>query len=187
MNLPNKLTLIRISITPLFIFFLSVHFPGNYTIALILFIGASITDYLDGFVARSQKMTTTLGKLLDPVADKILVSSAFICFIGIDKISVPAWVVIIIISRELAITGLRLLAAGEGEILSAGRWGKQKTLSQILTIIVILCYMVLSKYPSLHIEKYHPLLMVLVGITTALTLFSGGFYFLRNRRIIKDS
>ena len=186
MNLPNKLTFIRIIITPLFILALSIHFPGNYTIALIIFITASLTDYLDGFLARSQKLTTTLGKLLDPVADKILVSSAFICFVGVEKISIPAWVVIIIISRELAITGLRLLAAGEGKILAANRWGKHKTLSQILTVIVILCYLVLSKYPSLEIERFYPLLMVLVGITTALTIFSGGYYFIRNRRIIND-
>src|SRR5213082_2392407 len=136
MNLPNKLTLSRFVLTVAFliVMFSQIHF--HETIALFLFSAAGISDFLDGQIARRQKLITNFGILMDPLADKIMVCSAFIAFVGLNWI--PAWMVVIVVARELAITGLRLLAASKNVVLAAEGYGKHKTISQIVAIISIL-------------------------------------------------
>lgn len=189
MNLPNKLTLARLLATPIFVVLLSVSFPGNYTAALILFLLAMITDYFDGSLARSRGEVTDAGKLLDPLADKVLISSAFIVFVGLEELRLPAWLAIIIVSREFAITGLRMVAAGKGKIIPAGRWGKHKTLSQVITVgvvLVYLCYYDSGIEMAQKMAQYRSLVMTLVGITAAFTIFSGCYYLIRNFCFLAD-
>jgi len=185
MNLPNKLTLTRILITPVFVLILSVPFTGNYTLALVLFLLAMVTDHLDGTIARARRQETDMGKLLDPLADKILISSALICFVALPEIHLPAWMVIVIVSREFAITGLRLMAAGRGVIIPAGRWGKNKTISQVATIVAILLYLCLFYDSRVHLD-FRPLLIVMLWVTVGLTLFSGSYYVVRNWKLISS-
>jgi len=136
MNLPNKLTLSRFALTVAFLVVIFSEIRFNETIALALFLAASITDYYDGMIARRDKLITNFGILMDPLADKILVCSAFIAFVGRDLM--PAWMVVLIVARELAITGLRLLAAAKNVVLAAEGYGKHKTVSQMVAIISIL-------------------------------------------------
>lgn len=137
MNLPNKLTVLRVILVPFFVFFLLMDFgfAGRIT-ALILFIVASFTDFLDGFIARKYKLVTNFGKFMDPLADKLLVCSGLICFTATGKI--PAWMVIVIIAREFVISGFRLVAASGGLVIAANYWGKFKTVSQMIMIILII-------------------------------------------------
>jgi len=143
MNLPNKLTVSRLVLTMLFVFVVFSQMIYRETVALGLFIAASLTDYFDGRIARRDQLITNFGILMDPLADKILVCSAFIAFVGLQLI--PAWMVVIIVARELAITGLRLLAASKQVVLAAEGYGKHKTASQVTAIISIL---VLISYPE---------------------------------------
>src|SRR5438067_5434752 len=136
MNLPNKLTISRFVLTALFLAAMFSRIPYHETVALLLFSAASLTDYFDGKIARRDKLITNFGILMDPLADKILVCSAFIAFVG--RGWMPAWMVVIIVARELAITGLRLLAASKNVVLAAEGYGKHKTISQIVAIISIL-------------------------------------------------
>ena len=138
MNLPNKLTLFRVVLIPFFVFFLLAPYfegYGNY-IAVAIFIVASITDFLDGKIARKYNLVTNFGKFMDPLADKLLVCSALICLIQLELI--PAGVVIIIIAREFIISGFRLVASDNGVVIAASYWGKFKTAFQMLTVIVLI-------------------------------------------------
>lgn len=184
MSLPNKLTIFRLAVTPLFVLVLFVQFPGNYTVALSLFLLGMLTDYFDGLLARSRNQVSEMGKLLDPLADKILITSAFISFIGLPEIRLPAWMVVVIVSREFAITGLRLVAAGKGIILSAGRWGKHKTVSQVIAVGSILLYLCLFYDSRAEMAVYRPLIMLLVEVTVVLTLISGCYYLIQNRSLL---
>lgn len=186
MNLPNKLTIGRLLATPVFVVLLSVSFPGNYTAALVLFLLAMITDYFDGALARTRGEITDAGRLLDPLADKILISSAFIIFVGLEELDIPAWLVIIIVSREFAITGLRLVAAGKGKIIPAGRWGKHKTLTQVITVSVVLIYLCLLYDPRANMEIFERYILALVAVAAAFTLTSGCYYLIRNYRFLAD-
>src|SRR5207248_2179428 len=136
MNLPNKLTISRFILTVAFLAVMFSRVRFHETIALVLFVAGGISDFLDGQIARRQKLITNFGILMDPLADKIMVCSAFIAFIELDWIR--AWMVVIIVARELAITGLRLLAASRNVVLAAEGYGKHKTVSQIIAIISIL-------------------------------------------------
>src|SRR5947209_3609364 len=136
MNLPNKLTVSRFALTVAFLAVMFYEVRFHKTIALVLFSLASLTDYFDGKLARQHKLITNFGILMDPLADKILVCSAFIAFVGLHWI--PAWMVVVIVARELAITGLRLLAASKNMVLAAEGYGKHKTISQIAAIIALL-------------------------------------------------
>src|SRR5262252_6755751 len=136
MNLPNKLTVSRFFLTVAFLIVMFSQIRFHETIALILFSAAGISDFLDGQIARRRKLITNFGILMDPLADKIMVCSAFIAFVGLNWIA--AWMVVIIVARELAITGLRLLAASKNVVLAAEGYGKHKTISQIVAIIAIL-------------------------------------------------
>ncbi len=180
MNLPNKLTLFRVILIPFFVFFLlAPFFPGygNY-IALGIFIVASLTDLLDGKIARKYNLVTNFGKFMDPLADKLLVCSALICLIEVDL--VPSWVVIIIIAREFIISGFRLVAADNGVVIAANYWGKFKTVFQMLMVIVMI-----FNY-SLKIRALTILGIVLMYIALALTVISLVDYMYTNRSVLSE-
>ncbi|WP_010649206.1 CDP-diacylglycerol--glycerol-3-phosphate 3-phosphatidyltransferase [Oceanobacillus massiliensis] len=191
MNLPNKLTLSRIFMIPVFIILLSVPFefgswdigaaelPVAHFIAALLFIVAAGTDWVDGYYARKYNLVTNLGKFMDPLADKLLVSAALILLIEMGL--APAWVVIIIISREFAVTGLRLVAAGEGIVLAAGQMGKLKTATQMIAIAVLL----LHNFPFSFID--FPFGIIILYIALFFTIVSGVDYFVKNWHVMKDS
>src|ERR1051326_9276411 len=143
MNLPNKLTLSRFFLTVAFLAVMFSQIRFHETIALFLFSAAGISDFLDGQIARRQKLITNFGILMDPLADKIMVCSAFIAFVGLSWI--PAWMVVIVVARELAITGLRLLAASKNVVLAAEGYGKHKTITQITAIIAIFVRVIIEK------------------------------------------
>ncbi len=138
MNLPNKLTILRVFLVPIFVVFMLTDLGGHYSnwIALVIFVAASLTDSLDGYLARKNNLVTNFGKFMDPLADKLLVCSALICLMAIDR--VPAWMVLIIIAREFIISGFRLVASDAGVVIAASYWGKFKTISQVVMIIALL-------------------------------------------------
>ena len=188
LNLPNRLTLGRLALCVLFVFTLSLEpetFAFSRTTALVIFIIASLTDWLDGEIARRRNLVTDLGKLLDPLADKILISAAFVCLIG-DPYGAPMWMVVAIISREFLITGLRIVAAQRGYIMAAEKAGKHKTISQIVVVIVAL---VLDSSVELHIgdstflDLLDEIQPYLLWITLLITVGSGAVYFYRNRSL----
>jgi len=190
-NLPNKLTVSRFALTGLFLAVIFARFPGNETVALALFTAAGITDALDGRIARSRGLITNFGILMDPLADKILTCSAFIAFVELRQIE--AWMVVVIVGRELAITGLRLLAASKNVVLAAEGFGKHKTISQIVAIVAVL---VLLSY-----QQWGPVGPAIFGwsiagkpwitwftpisqwVAVALTVLSGSIYLWRNRQL----
>lgn len=185
MNLPNKITVSRILATPVFLFFLVPGWFGQFWgldqwgryAAAVIFIVASITDMVDGNIARKYNMITELGKFLDPIADKLLVTSALIAFIKTDNLSV--WAVFIIIAREFIITGFRVVAAGRGVVIAADKWGKIKTVVQIAAIIAIL----IKNFPVSLIIDF-PLGLVLMYIAVALTVISGVNYIVKNAEVL---
>lgn len=191
MNLPNKLTVSRFGLTLAFLVVLFSRMPGHETLALVLFSAGGITDFLDGRIARSRKLITNFGILMDPLADKIMVCSAFIAFVGLNRM--PAWMVVLVVARELAITGLRLLAATKNVVLAAEGYGKHKTISQIVTIIAIL---VLAAYPQWGAVGGAVFGWPIFGkpwaawfteiskwVTVVLTFLSGSLYLWRNREL----
>ena len=194
MNIPNQLTVARFVLTVVFLAVLFSGIPYHYSLSLILFGIASLTDYLDGKIARRDNLITDFGKLMDPLADKILTGSAFIAFVGLDLMS--AWMVIIIVARELTITGLRLLAASKNIVLAAERFGKHKTISQITAILSVL---LMISYPSWgtlgqvvfgwHIGEQPWIVSFTVlaqWVTVSLTFYSGMVYLWKNREIYLD-
>ena len=195
MNLPNKLTVSRFVLTAFFLcaLFCPWQIPFRNTLALILFCVASFTDFLDGKIARSRNLITNFGILMDPLADKILTCSAFIAFVESSHLNpnapvkVAAWMVVIIVARELAITGLRLLAASKNVVLAAERFGKHKTISQIVAVITVLLADASAEWnPSLqHIfTGWLPLFgEIMLWLTLSLTAASGLIYLWRNREI----
>ncbi len=189
MNLPNQLTVARLVLSIFFVACLSVHFPFGHTLALALFIVATITDYLDGEIARRCGLITDFGKLMDPLADKILTAAAFICLIPYGAL--PAWVVIVIIAREFLITGLRLLAGAKGVVLPAEKLGKHKTAWQMATIIFFLLLLALGEWNSRRLawvpQAWDYIGEPMVAITTLLTVYSGAGYFWKNRALIASS
>jgi CDP-diacylglycerol--glycerol-3-phosphate 3-phosphatidyltransferase len=194
MNIPNQLTVARFVLTVVFLAVLFSGIPYHYSLSLLLFGIASLTDYFDGKIARRDNLITDFGKLMDPLADKILTGSAFIAFVGLDLMS--AWMVIIIVARELTITGLRLLAASKNIVLAAERFGKHKTISQITAILSVL---VMISYPNWgtlgqfvfgwHIGEQPWVVSFTVlaqWVTVALTFYSGMVYLWKNREIYLD-
>jgi CDP-diacylglycerol---glycerol-3-phosphate 3-phosphatidyltransferase len=192
MNLPNKLTVSRFVLTVAFLAVMFSQVTYHKSIALVLFIAAAVSDFLDGEIARRRKLITNFGILMDPLADKIMVCSAFIAFVGLNWI--PAWMVVVVVARELAITGLRLLAAAKNVVLAAEGYGKHKTISQIVAIIAIF---VLASY-----SEWGPVGRAIFGfsfpgqtpwiewftefakwLAVALTFISGWLYLWRNRAI----
>jgi CDP-diacylglycerol---glycerol-3-phosphate 3-phosphatidyltransferase len=193
MNLPNKLTAGRFVLTALFLWALFWPFPFHNTLALIFFNLAGLTDFLDGKIARSRKLITNFGILMDPLADKILVCSAFIAFVESTHINanapvkVAAWMVIVIVARELVITGLRLLAASKNIVLASEKFGKHKTVSQIAAINALLLLDACEEWPAPAKSFFQPWLSpfaeFMLWLTVALTAASGAIYLWRNRTI----
>ena len=185
MNLPNKLTVARFVLTAVFLVLFFNPFKFADTISLVIFIAASLTDYFDGKIARRDKLITNFGILMDPLADKILICSAFIAFVGRDLM--PAWMVVVIVARELAITGLRLLAAAKNLVIAAEKYGKHKTISQIVATISVL---VLVSYPEWGplaeriFDGWVPVFTkVALWVSVILTATSGVLYLWRNREL----
>ena len=187
MNLPNRLTIGRLGLTLLFVAAFSIRWAHPYAAGLALFVLASLTDYADGEIARRWNLETNFGRLMDPLADKILLAAAFICLVSEGIF--PAWVAILIISREFLITGLRLLAAARGLVLSADNAGKHKTIWQIVTVLFFLCLGVLQEFGLADARLVWfcrslggPLLIALALI---LTLYSGLGYLWKNRALLE--
>ena len=198
MNLPNKLTVMRMALIPVFlVFMLAESIPHRYLIAAVIFAAASFTDYLDGHIARRDGLVTNFGKLMDPLAYKLLVFSALVCFIELEMSS--ALIVFIILAREFLVTSVRLIAAEQGTVIAADIWGKMKTVSQIIWVLVALI--------ALWLEESWPLFMTvspgasappapvifLIGlsfviqtIVVILTVFSGFNYIWKNRSLLGD-
>ena len=177
MNLPNKLTVLRIIMVPFFVFFMltDVGGPANKWIALILFCIASLTDLLDGKIARKYNLVTNFGKFMDPLADKLLVCSAMICLVEMKKLA--AWIVIVIIAREFIISGFRLVASDNGIVIAASYWGKFKTVFQMEMIIVLI----------MDLGGVFDLIgNVLIWIALALTIISLMDYVLKNKQVLTE-
>lgn len=187
MNLPNKLTILRVFLVPFFLFFLlSGTIANNYLFAMVIFTLASITDYLDGKIARRNNQITDLGKFLDPLADKILVMSAFICFVELGFLSsIP---VIIILIREFMVTSIRLVAGAKGKVIAANTFGKLKTVSQIVAILSILSlrYIISFVNKNYFYDNFYLLSNFLVWISVMFSVISGFFYFYDNVKFIKS-
>ena len=193
-NLPNKLTLIRIGLVPVFLALLSVDNAFWHSLALLTFISAAITDYYDGKIARERGLITDFGRLMDPIADKILISAAFIYFVGSDP-HIPAWIVTIIIGREFVVSGIRMLAASKGKVVEADRAGKLKTISQLTVIIaIILNIIVFKELPITGVPYWKTIgfsaklvIDILVYITLLMTVVSGSNYLRANRHLFWES
>ena len=184
MNLPNKLTILRIIMVPFFVFFLLADFvPHRYLFALLLFCAASYTDHLDGKIARRDNLITNFGKLMDPLADKILVMSALICLVKLDLAS--AVCVILIMLREFSVTSIRLLAVEQGRVIAANNWGKAKTVSQMVAIIAILFFQYLGGFLPQLLPGFTLTGQVLIWIATLLAVLSGIIYFKDNADVLK--
>lgn len=173
MNLANKLTIFRVILVPFFVFFMLTDWvPFSRYIAFAIFVVATITDKLDGTIARKYNMISSFGKFMDPIADKLLVSSALICMTALGEM--PAWVVLIIIAREFAISGIRLVAADNGVAIAASWWGKSKTIAQMLMIIIML-----PKIPQLYLIG-----QIVMYIALVLTVVSLIDYIVKNRKVL---
>ena len=176
MNLPNKLTMFRVILIPFFVVFLLVDITSvDKWIALAIFIVASLTDMLDGKIARKYNLVTNFGKFMYPLADKLLVCSALICLVALERI--PAWMVIVIIAREFIISGFRLVASDNGVVIAASYWGKFKTTFQIIMI----CLMIAD------LEALQLLTMIVTWVAVILTVVSLVDYLVKNKDVMKDT
>ena len=177
MNLPNKLTILRVIMVPFFVVCLLMD-KGTVTeiAALILFAAASFTDYLDGHIARKNNLVTNFGKFMDPLADKLLVCSALICLVELNRI--PAWAVIIIIAREFIISGFRLIASDNGVVIAASYWGKFKTVSQMALIMLLIVH------PNGAV--FYWIEQIILWIAIALTIISLCDYIIKNKHVLME-
>ena len=194
MNLPNQLTVARLILTIVFVGVLSSSIPYAATIGTVLFIVAAFTDMLDGILARKLGLITDFGKLMDPLADKVLMCSTFILLVELDQLR--AWVVAIILTREFLVTGLRLLASSKGQVLAADSLGKWKTILQMVTAIYLLVFLAAREgglfgllAPLYETRLLGPALMqpILVGLTLFFTVVSGLSYLVKNWTILRES
>ena len=197
MNLPNKLTASRFVLTVAFLIVMFSQVRFHQTIALVLFCAAGITDFLDGEMARRRKLITNFGILMDPLADKIMVCSAFIAFVGVHDVNgaswLAAWMAVIVVARELSITGLRMLAASKNVVLAAEGYGKHKTISQITAIIAILVLHAYGDWGAFgqFVFGWHigaqpwvvPFAEIAKWLAVLLTFTSGWLYLWRNRAL----
>lgn len=195
MNIPNQITVARLILTLLFVVAISYDFTFQGLVAFSIFVIASFTDWLDGYLARKWNQTTDFGKLLDPLADKILVTSALFFLVYVDL--VPLWMAILMVSREFLITGLRLIATAKGVVLAAERTGKHKTISQLVAILIALAYLSVEEiqfhmqdrtfFPETVIYGIDKLIILSFWIATLLTIASGFLYFQKNRHFLTEN
>ncbi len=179
MNLPNKLTILRILLTPVFLFLFFAEFiPHNHLIALIVFIVASITDAVDGKIARKNNIITNFGKIADPIADKILTTAVLLCFMQMNLCSI--WIVLIVLAREFTVSAIRIVAASQGEVIPANIYGKIKTVFQMVSSIVIMLAVVIQNEGIFEFIHLDIIASVLLWIMAILTVLSGIVY-------VKDS
>ncbi|MBQ4086721.1 MAG: CDP-diacylglycerol--glycerol-3-phosphate 3-phosphatidyltransferase [Clostridia bacterium] len=177
MNTPNKLTLLRVIMIPLFIFFYLYDFiPASNIIATVLFVAAFFTDWLDGYLARKTNQVTDFGKIMDPLADKVLVAAAMVCMTG-EGIVNP-WITIAVLAREFAVSGIRIAAAAEGNVVAASIWGKLKTMWQFIAITVALIF------KALGLAQLQIIVDILMWINLALTVLSGIDYIVKNKKYL---
>lgn len=177
MNLPNKLTILRVLMIPFFVLFMLTNITGaaDKWIAVAIFIVASLTDFLDGYIARKYNLVSNFGKFMDPLADKLLVSAAMICLVEMGRL--PAWIVIVIISREFIISGFRLIASDNGVVIAASYWGKFKTVFQMAMIIVLICNLG---------GVFGVVETILIWVSLILTIVSLVDYIVKNAGVLKD-
>ncbi|MBE5957790.1 MAG: CDP-diacylglycerol--glycerol-3-phosphate 3-phosphatidyltransferase [Lachnospiraceae bacterium] len=185
MNLPNKLTVFRVVLIPFFVIVMLAQPFGDLSkfVAVGIFIVASLTDFLDGYIARKHNLVSNFGKFMDPLADKLLVGAAMICLCDVTGIlpvagKIPGWIVIIIISREYFISGFRTIAADQGLVLAAGWWGKVKTVCQMFMIIFLIV--------NLNFTAFKAIEVILVWLSLFFTVFSMIDYVAKNREVLKD-
>jgi CDP-diacylglycerol--glycerol-3-phosphate 3-phosphatidyltransferase len=181
MNWPNRLSLMRMGSVPFITLLLAINRPWAMYVALFLFIAAAITDFVDGHLARKYNLVTNFGKFVDPVADKLLVLSAMIMISWHDVL--PAWIVVAILMRELAVDGLRLVAVEQGHVIAAGKLGKIKTTCQITMIITHLVY--LARFPLLHYLAYWIMIPTQIA-ALVMTIWSGVDYLVKNKEVLHD-
>ncbi len=185
MNLPNKLSLMRVLLVPLLIYFYYLQVPlhsylsSDFYLKFLapIFVVASFTDFLDGYIARKYHLVTVFGKFIDPLADKLLVMAALLLLS--DAAIVPMWITLIILSREFIVTGIRLIAVGEGKVIAASKLGKYKTASTMVALILLLLYPYADIFPEIGIY------ILYLGLI--LTVVSGIDYFIKNKKIIMES
>ena len=177
MNWPNGLSILRVALIPVLLVFLYTDTPVGQVLALIVFIIAAFTDFLDGYLARKNHIVTNFGKFLDPVADKLLVLSAMVGLCGLGRF--PAWACIVILFREIAVDGLRMIAIEQGRVIAAGNLGKIKTVVQMITVVVYL----LNNWPF----GTFPMDRILLAIAIVMTIWSGVDYFIKNRAVLTMS
>jgi CDP-diacylglycerol--glycerol-3-phosphate 3-phosphatidyltransferase len=199
MNLPNKLTTARLIVIPFFLIFLLTpdYFGYRYLFALLLFLGASLTDHFDGKIARKRNQITDFGKFMDPLADKVLVLSAFVCFLQLGLTN--AWVVIIVMFREFMVTFIRLVAAENGKVLAANKWGKAKTVSQMTAISAVLLFQFIQEliekgvFPAFTVggsssaSAFAFAGNVLIWISVLFTVISGAIYLKENSALFRET
>ena len=185
MNLPNKLTVIRMILTPFYLAAMLIGFKYHYLTALIIFAVASITDFLDGKIARKNNLVTTFGKLCDPVADKMLTTAALLAFMQLGLCNI--WVVMIILTREFLVTSFRLVASAQGVVIPAGILGKIKTVCQMVFSIAIMLGLFVGEFVSFDFEVFSIVSNVLLWITAVLTVVSGIKYIIDGKKVIDFS
>lgn len=191
MNLPNKLTVLRMALIPVFLVFMLTELPHNFLWAAIIFAAASFTDYLDGHIARKYNLVTDFGKFMDPLADKLLVMSAMICFVQEDWASSVA--VIVILAREFLVTSVRLIAAGHGKVIAADMLGKIKTVLQIIWVVFTMLAMWAESNDWIGYVEIDGInlafwgVIILQGLVVLMTVLSGCNYLWKNRSLLADT
>lgn len=190
MNLPNRLTLVRVLLTPILLAVMTIDFQNNMAVALAIFVLASVTDWLDGQLARRNNMITTFGKFLDPIADKMLIFAALLGFMNTDCVWRLEWVIFIAIARELLVASARMLAASDGNIIAADFWGKAKTVLQMIAVIAVLVFEQ-AKDMNLVSNDFSGVIYtigsVLMWLTAVMTVFSGVNYLLACAKYVMKS
>lgn len=188
MNIPNKLTTTRMILTPIFLLLFTIDsIPYHYMLAMLVFIVGSITDFLDGNIARKYNIVTNFGKLADPLADKMLTTSALLGLMALGYCNV--WIIFIVLFREFGISSIRLIAASEGVVIPANIWGKVKTVTQMVCMVVIMCILTLQKDFAVIPDSFPTAIVsnILLGITALLTIVSGVTYVIQGTKVIDFS
>lgn len=188
MNTPNKLTILRVILVPVFMAFMlaipkSNMDPVYITVSLALFVIASLTDTFDGYIARKHNLITNFGKFMDPLADKMLTTAAYLGLLCMDRAS--AWAIMLILAREFLVSGIRLVAAGDGTIIAASGWGKAKTIFQMVSIIA--AFLLMYENPICPVDTGILITQVLVWISAAITVISGAEYTVKNIGVFRDA